>query len=731
MGSRYASRHSALQYVSREPIEAKRSTASTDADSRVQTTLTLTAAFGISLAAFAVGRVLDVEALSLAGALGSLLLGVGTAPVQNSSYSLSARLGVAGLVGPAVLILVGSTMALASAWHPVFAAGVVVAVALVVHVHACVKAMRWARRNPGGFSRGRSSWRVVNPSTVFTCAGTSAWLWAAFERGHVVPGIGGFLTQISPFWFLGLALLVIAVVTSRGESELSMALAVTSLAAALTVTPALVYGTPPQAAAKHVDLVQQLLLRHAFDRSASIYEAYSGFFSAVAWLCRLCDVRDYLELAAFWPFVIELICLIEMRYFLARLRVASKFRLWLATGVAVLVISVGDLYFSPQSVGFVIGLGIYALVLAHGADEIRSGMMVLVLTLAGCALAVTHELSPFIAGGVLIVLVLFRVIKQWYAPAAVLAPAIIWAAVNWHDVSYFVTFRSLGDISNFAPPATVASPGLHRVTMVGYSSDALLFGLLVLIVLALKGFWRSWRADTHVEFLTARESWAFLVSAGVGLVLIAFNPYGNEGIFRAALFGVPWLAMLAAISFDKFYARWMAPAAGVTLSCLLAAQVVSDFALDNANVIRIGDFRAYSKYMAMSTSDSFMLDLSYGPLPYSATFPSASHTFSHLVDWPTVVPRFTLGDKSLTADALVALDRQYLRLAKKGGDRSGTQLYAIWSPASAAYAVDYGLETRSMALAWRFLLIKSSQWRLVYADEGTYLFELKPSGGSS
>ena len=43
----------------------------------------------------------------------------------------------------------------------------------------------------------------------------------------------------------------------------------------------------------------------------------------------------------------------------------------------------------------------------------------LALLLAGCALAVTHELSPYMVGGVLVILVVFRLTRPWWVPAPV------------------------------------------------------------------------------------------------------------------------------------------------------------------------------------------------------------------------------------------------------------------------------------------------------------------------
>ena len=155
------------------------------------------------------------------------------------------------------------------------------------------------------------------------------------------------------------------------------------------------------------------------------------------------------------------------------------------------------------------------LALPHGAR-------IAVLCALGCSLAVTHELSPYFCGGVLIVLAMFRLVTPRWAALPVLAPAAIWAGINSNALAGFVNFSALGNLSNFKPPSHFAAPGLSRLTIVAESTDALVFGLLVLVALAGVGFARNRRRA---------GAWAFGIAAGVGIVFIAVNPYGDEVIF--------------------------------------------------------------------------------------------------------------------------------------------------------------------------------------------------------
>ncbi len=675
------------------------------------TTLGLSALFGASLILVAVGYPLNIGVLRLIGVLGAVFFGVGTAPLQLSERSsLAMRLGVAGIVGLSVLTLVGSVMVLTPMWHPLPAAVIIGAVAVSVHVQACRRALAGLHGSEVFRSLG-FGWRTAfDGSIACTVGGTVLWCDAALNRGHIVPGIGGFLPVISPLWYAGLVLLLAGIVLARGKSEVHAMFALVSLVAALTLTPALVYGLPrSQSAAKHVDLVQLILSAHHLAPGGNIYEAYSGFFSAVAWVCDLAGIHDSIGLATCWPFVIGLVGLAELRFFFGRL-INSSYRIWVGMTLVVLVNAIGQDYFSPQSVGFVLALGVYGLVLGRDWPGLSNRMRIALLVFAGCSLAVTHELSPYIAGGVLIILVIFRAVRPWYIPATCLLPAIFWAVFNWRLLTHFVTLHDIGNLSNFTPPKTIATPGLQRLPIVNESSHALLLGLLVLISLAAVGFVRTVRRP---------QTWGFMISSGLGLVIIGVVPYSQEGIFRSALFGIPWLALVAMEALPSSPPRWTSVVFGAVSVGLLGTYLVAMFGLDNADVIRPADLQAFQFYQAHAPTSSYILNLGYGDLPISATFPQSDH----YVAWRELVtkPTFDVGRPN-AADA-ETLARYYVGYAVATGGPA-RDLYAIWSPASAVYEVDYGLETLEHAKAWLRVLEASPDWQVVFNRDGTYLFRV-------
>ncbi len=210
-------------------------------------------------------------------------------------------------------------------------------------------------------------------SVACSLGGTLLWLAGMAATGHVVPGVRGFPPKAPVYWYLGLVLLVAGIIPARGKGELRPAFGAVSLLAALTLTPSVVYGMPrSQSAAKHIDLVQNILQAHSLSATAGIYRAYSCFFSAVAWLCDLSGMHMLTGIATYFPFFIDLVGVACLRFFFGRLT-ASPYRVWVAITLAILVNSIGADYFSPQAVGFVLGIGVFALALDRGVLPVSTG----------------------------------------------------------------------------------------------------------------------------------------------------------------------------------------------------------------------------------------------------------------------------------------------------------------------------------------------------------------------
>lgn len=678
--------------------------------------LALSAIFGLSLVLLAEGFVVGNGALRLVGLTCALIFGVGTAPLQLSERaSLSLRLGVGVLIALAVPPVVGSVIALVPLWHPVLAAVLLGAAAIWVHAVACRRVLSGPR---GVAILGSVRFRpenFLNASVACTLIGTIVWVVGMVATGHVVPGLFGVLPKAPVYWYLGLGLVVAGIVLASDVREFPAAFGCVSLLAALTLTPSVIYGWPREPSGfKHAELVQNILHAHYLNRGAGIYQAYSGFFSGVAWLCDIARMPNIIGIATYWPFIIGLLGVVILRCFVGQVT-SSVYRAWLAVTMVILADTVGQDYFAPQSVGFVLGTGVFWIMLDRGGYPglSKRGQLCLV-ALISCALAVTHELTPYIVGGALLILVIFKVIRPRYIPIVVLVPAILWALLNRNDLGGFLSLQDLGNLANFSPPAAgTAAQAVPRLPAVAQGSEALVFGFLIVIVFACVGLVRNIRN---------RAAWAFMVSTGAAVVLVAAEPYGNEGIFRAALFSLPWLAAVGTQMLPRRHSWWTSAIYGITVVCLVGAYLISEFALDNFNVVRSGDYYAMKIYLAQASPDSYMFTLNSGEgaLPASVTLPRNP---AHWVAWETLLTVAQQKNTHPTVQDADAIAQEFYQVAQDH-DGKTSELYAIWSPAAAEYSVDYGLEPLAQADAWRNAIIASPDWNLVYSSNGSYLFRV-------
>jgi hypothetical protein len=553
-----------------------------------------------------------------------------------------------------------------------------------------------------------------SPATTCVLAGTALWLAAAVRVGHVVPGNDGFLPKIMPLWYVGVLLLVAAIAFARKAREPVAICAVVSLMLALTLTPALAYGMPEiQTAAKHIELVQTILHQHRLNASTGIYDTYSGFFSAIAWLCDLGSIRDSVGIATFWPCIVGLVGLAELRWLFGSL-IDSRFRIWAAVTLAVLANTVEENYFSPQSLGIVLAIGVFALVLDESSVAVERWMRDALLVVAGCALAVTHELSPFIVGGVLILLALLRCGRPRWAAAAMLVPATTWALLNQSVIAPYFSLSSLFQASNFRPPALVTAPTLARKMITIISFDALVLGVLVLIALATIGWVRHRRE---------RWAWACVLCPAIGLAFTAVNPYNNEGIYRAILFGIPWLAVLAAHAPSARPGRWVLGAFALVTVILLATFSAATFGLDGFTVIRPADLTALRRFEAQAPPGSFDVALGFNELPGTV---ATSPTPYRFISWQNVLTRHEL-DRPPTPKEVTLLARGLRPYTKDGPGGRPVAVYAVWSPTSRVYAVDYGFMSYANETAWLQLMLQSRFWKVDYSSDDTYLFKLRPA----
>jgi hypothetical protein len=291
----------------------------------------------------------------------------------------------------------------------------------------------------------------------------------------------------------------------------------------------------------------------------------------------------------------------------------------------------------------------------------------------------------------------------------------VWAGVHYQAVLDSLSLGSFGRLSNFRPPATAAAPGLERLpvvqnTVLGLACGILILGLLASVALARR------RRDLRY--------WAMACCPAVGLVAVALNPYGQEGVFRAVLFGLPWLAIMASdtISPKVLGSRLIARVAvAATVVCLTAAFLVSSFGLDGTNVIRPSDLRAVRHFEAAGGLNPpnlyFLLILNPGDQPTSPEPVGTRHfTWNRtLIDQP-ITEKTDFDARGEVRD----LTRALLANTRESDEKA--HLFTLWSPVGARYGEAYGVRSMRQSRALRDAFRSSSFWTGQSFGDGTVLF---------
>lgn len=683
------------------------------------------------------GAVTGLNLLQVFGMFVFLTFGLGAAPWQlNRLLRLGTRLMLGVLVSLSVLMLGSTLMVMADWWHPRVAMVVLGLISLAVHGIGLRLAIGdrtderfHARTNPRRADvhvEEHQWWRVWSQSAL-AVGGLLICLATAVNHQHLIPSFGGFVVALGLPWILGLAMIVIAVAGFGQTREVHLAVAATSLIVALTLTPAITYDGPrSQSAPKHVDLIEQILTLGHLDSSLPVYNDWPGMFGMGAWLMDLTGISDGMALARCWPALIAIFRILALRYFFSRI-LKRPHQVWLAVTLAFLADPIGMDYFSPQSVGLPFGLALFGLALSRTRTTARLVLMLV----AGSALTVSHQLSPYIVGGVLLILGVAGLARPRWIAATVLVPAMGWALVHFSAISNLLNLGDAGNLSNFRPPKTEASAALERLPIVTATVVALVVGILLVGLLAAWSLWKERRAEFFSRLvklkLYPRETLALAMAAApaVGLAIVFTNPYGQEGIFRAAMFGTPWLAVLAAYHFlpkRKVLNRLpiLAVVAALTLSYTISA-----FGLDRTNVVRLGDLTAVKSFASHAEpvadyDPQYLLVLGEGDLPLS---PPRLNMSADTVDRTWI--KMPVEQQPEPYDGTVqmrALTDSVLKYT--GVDAATVDIYAIWSPVQSAYGLAYGIQTEQQFAALRDAFAAAPYWKVEKDEGGTLLWKL-------
>lgn len=386
----------------------------------------------------------------------------------------------------------------------------------------------------------------------------------------------GLISVLPILSFVALGLLVIGFVLAVGRDGIPVLLErthIVTLIVFLHATPALIYGPLRYSWAwKHVGVIEYIQRTGTVDRSAApleVFHNWPGFFSLNAMLTEAFGLETPLSYANWMPLVFNLLIFtvlaVMMRSLTANDRVVS-IALWFYVSTA----WVGQDYFAPQALGFLLHLTVLALVVRYFRSEpdpsgrvarlmgrfvgppegrleppassvsrrSRVGAVVVIVVLTA-VIASSHQLTPVMLALSLGVLVAFGVVRPIALPLLVVGITGAWVLGFAGD--FFVSnvsdvieeFGAVTDnVSGSLLALEQASNGQRFVASAARALSATALGLGVVA-----GVWL---------IIRRRLPLATALLAGAPLAVLALSAYGDEILFRVYLFTMPFVALLAA-----------------------------------------------------------------------------------------------------------------------------------------------------------------------------------------
>jgi hypothetical protein len=585
-------------------------------------------------------------------------------------------------------------------------------------------------------------------------------LWGASLHGSELSRTGGLglLQALPPTYFAAFALLLVGFAAAAASDELNpwlLGAYVATLIVLLHGTTPLLYAEPRYAwTYKHLGVINFIGGTGHADRQIDVYNNWPAFFAANAWLSRAVGVGPILY-AGWAQLFFNLVDAAAVRFALRGVT-ADERVLWAATLLFVLGNWVGQDYLAPQAFGFTLSLIVLGLCLrclpaatrrrplwngrpaatrrhaplwigrAPGSSRRMYGLRrsqsrfdilapplgsraaLLAAGLCYLAVVVSHQLSPLLLiVDIAALAVLLRRVPLWI-PMAMIAVEVWWLALAWPFVhAHFAIFDPGG--GGAAAPDRNLADALPGAAVAFYSPP---FVMLCLAALACVGLVRRWRAG--------RRDFVIMCLVAAPVLAVALQSYGGEGIYRAYLFALPWLAFLAASAFVSAASRaWavrlrcgrLLVASAVVAACLLFAY----FGQELANRIPSDDVRAATWYEQHAPADSLRINLApNAPDRLTARYPLVS-----LADPPSLLAQPGFAGHRLGAADIPRLET-YIR--RQGNHRA----YVVLTRGQENYARLNGLlPTRSVS-SLAAALERTPAFRLVYRRASAWIFEYLP-----
>ncbi len=458
-----------------------------------------------------------------------------------------------------------------------------------------------AQRSPGGTSRylpGRpgaktTALALLQPGLLL--AGLGTWAFGLSQTHREAIGAYGLLASASPWFIVGLSLLLAGALAELGRSRprgwVFIPLLAGLIVAIHTAVPILYGGTPEYAwVYKHVGVASEFGLYGRVTDAGNIYQEWPALFSLAASVSSLGGTGP-LSFAAWGPVAFELadaLLLLGVFRLLSGDQRLSYLAVLLYEG---LVAWVGQDYLSPQAFGYLLWLGLVGIIIrwlqapspADGrwklVSAVRRALLagllappeasrtmrliaLMLVTVIYFAIVAAHQLTPYLVLFAVAALVLLGTL--WRGWLLLLLLAVI--AVGFLLPRYSVISQQFGGLFSGGDVFENAS-GVSGIVHKGAEASTgrvvhLLAACMWLTAVAAVIF--RWRSPGRVAVPAALAFSPFCT--------LLVQDYGGEAIYRVFLFSAPWCALLiAGLIMELRNVAWRRVAATVACAAALGA----------------------------------------------------------------------------------------------------------------------------------------------------------------
>jgi hypothetical protein len=310
-----------------------------------------------------------------------------------------------------------------------------------------------------------------------------------------------------------------------------------------------------------VGIVDYILRHGSVDptiTASAIYHNWPGFFAASSLLAALAGREDLLTIASWAPLVFNLINLVALRFMLRGLTQNERL-VWLSLWLFFLINWVGQDYFSPQAMVFVLYLLCIGLLIRGITRLWQAALFVLFATV----IAASHQITPVVLILAVTTLVVLKRTPGWYLPIITIILTLAWALTAARP---YASAHLPDLIETFGQPLENANANLEKATMANAAQALVVWGgrsvVVVSASVAVVGVWRCWRART------LQVNAAILMA--VPALLVVITGFGGEVLFRAFLFAAPFIAFNAATAIIPHVDRRFGARATVATAVLTA-----------------------------------------------------------------------------------------------------------------------------------------------------------------